>query len=55
VSTLPSFGAKYPKRGVAGLCRADDLTDVYDTLAGFLAGGALGLACWVVIFVTVLR
>ncbi len=30
------------------------MEDVYDTLVGFLAGGALGLACWVVIFVSVL-
>jgi hypothetical protein len=32
----------------------NDLTDVYDTLVGFLAGGALGLACWVVILLGVL-
>jgi hypothetical protein len=32
----------------------NDLTDIHDTLVGFLAGGALGLVAWLVIFKWVL-
>ncbi len=32
----------------------NELHNIQRTLVGFLAGGALGLACWVVIFVSVL-